>query len=353
LGNAAAVPHVTPDANVTKAKLNTDQKGSFRVRAYIDCNGSNTYDDQIDLEPSIPLNLVLADATVVTDNSVAAGPFPATVGQAGGGVEIANGVWTFGSAGMNMELIADVTGGGNNGLLGLDCIFSGLVNNLTNVDISGGYTDSTTNPATPHSLKSVYVSNATAGTGAHRGRKLFKPGDPAPTAVAWPILDSGRSPAGGGGETATMSGSGPHTVTPRPVGQRWKIQCLDAPSRGFPKVHPNFPNAILSSIHLLWQFSANFCFWTNITKSRAATGDPADRLYSVLRIVNWQLAGDWTVAYPAAPAPNVANLTVVTQHAATTPSRSTVNPIGRAQDNNVEVRPPSGIAQIMAWDGSN
>jgi hypothetical protein len=147
-----------------------------------------------------------------------------------------------------------------------------------------------------------------------------------------------------------MSASGPHTPVPRPVGQRWTIQCIDSPGRSIPKAHPLHPAAVLKHVRYHQEFVANFCFWTNISGHRNPTGDPADRLYSVLRIVPWQISGEWDVAFPAAGPPA---LTATTPHRITAENsrRVTVRPIDRAQDHHVEVRPPSGIGQAIAWDG--
>ena len=71
------------------ARLNANQKGSFRIRAYIETSGTRRFQNK---EPSIPLNLVLADASVVADNSVAnSGSLAATVSPSG--VAVANGTW--------------------------------------------------------------------------------------------------------------------------------------------------------------------------------------------------------------------------------------------------------------------
>ena len=68
LGGSSNLPTVSPDNGlVTQANVNVS--GSFNLRAYVDCNGSNQYEDHIDMEPSMPLNVVIANAVVVTDNS--------------------------------------------------------------------------------------------------------------------------------------------------------------------------------------------------------------------------------------------------------------------------------------------
>jgi hypothetical protein len=341
-----------------------NNKGSFRIRAYIDCNGDNKYEDGIDLEPSMPLNLILADATVVTDNTAPNPAVLATTPFADGTVFIANGTFTPLNPVINMNLVCNVTGGGADGKLGLDKVFAGLINNLSLVNIQAVYKDSTVAPPRNHPVSNVYVTNPTAATGVFAGKKMFRPGDPAAIALAWPVLDSGRSPNGQGGDTSTMGGSALAKDNTPAFGQKWTITCVDAPGRPFPKNHPAVPAAILSSINYGQQFAANFCFWTNVTKNSGATGDPADRLYSVLRIVKWQVAGAWNVTYPPPPAPPpgppppgpppappLAVLTATTAHTITIPTRTTID-MGRAQDNNVEVREPSGITTAVAFDGS-
>jgi hypothetical protein len=362
LGKATDVPTVTQDgADVKKAKLDAGSNGSFRIRSYIDCNDSNQYEDLIDREPSIPLNLVLVDATLVKDDSAAnagggAGKLSIVAGATS--VRITNGLWPAGAltaadlarAAMGMKITADVVGGGSDGTLGLDKVFSGLVNMVQNRDVIGTYRDTTVVPATVHHWKFIAASNAAAATGGVAPNNFFKPGDPAPVLYGLPLLDTGRPAPGTGGETATMTRSAAHSSVARPVGQRWTIQCVDSPGIGFPFVHPTNVNASLAQVHYHYEFTACFCFWTNISKNRGATGDPADRVYSVLRIVNWRIVGDWDLAF--AGAPPTPTLTVTTPHKVSIPSRKTISPIGRAQDNGVEVRGPSGI-QIAVWDGSS
>jgi hypothetical protein len=346
LGAANAVPTVTPDGgDVTKAELDCDNRGSFRIRAFVDCNGTGQFEDR---EPSIPLNLVLADATVVADNSSAnQGQLSATINA--GGVGVRNGTWPAGggalsagdlaNAGMAMDLTADVTGGGADGRLGLDRVFGGLINCLRNVDITSSYRDSTVAPPVDHQWDNVYASNTGAATGNVGARPMFLAGDPAPVPLTFPVLDSGRPAAGLGGDSATMTRSGPATRNNRPVGQRWRMTCIDSPGRGFPRVHPVHANAVLRRIHYRHQFTGQFCFWTNTSQNRGQTGDPTDRTYSVIRTIPWGIVADWNVNYPAVGAPTLVATTPYTINQA----GATVSPIARAQDHNVEVRPPSGI----------
>ncbi|MFT3775572.1 MAG: hypothetical protein QM820_60260 [Minicystis sp.] len=359
LGGAGDLPTVTPDgADRLKATLDANQKGSFRVRPFIDCNGSGEWEDR---EPSIPLNLILADATVALDRTAAhQSALRATIDATG--VSVRNGTWAAGAvlhtpdlhaAGCGMNLTCDVTGGGANGRLGLDRVFGGFINDLRNVDISAVYVDTTGGAPVNHTYTNVYVSNLASATGVDgNGDPIFKPGDPAPATHTFPILDTGRYASGSegrGADTAVMGRSnGPQNVTNRPVGQRWTIRCIDSPGRWFDRFHPNYPAAELTSIHYRHEFTGFFSFWTNVTAVRTSSGDPAERVYCVLRTITWGIVADWTVNYH--PAHGGPQLTATTPHRITA-AGATVNPLGRAQDNNCEVRPPSGIASVVTWDG--
>jgi len=353
LGNAAAIPTVTPSAgNPDRAVLDADNKGSFRIRSYIDCNGNNQYSDG---EPSIPLNLVLADVTVVADNS--AGLNGNLISQGvNGGVTIRNGTWPAtwaaatanGGAGMTMELVADVTGGGADGRLGLDRVLGGLVNNLTGNDIRLTYRDESGHAPVNYTIRNRYVTNRTDAGGNYGTTPMFQPGDAAPVLLTFPVLDTGRNPGGIGADTALMSRSGVWDPAPadRPVGSRYTLRCIDSPGRGFLRQHPDHANALLAQIHYVQRFSANFCFWTNVSAVRGQSGDPADRVYSVVRTMDWAAIGDWDV--DSTNAVPVLNNTVAHTIAVTNPA--TISPIGRVQDHGIEVRPPSGITSAIAWE---
>src|SRR5262249_55950834 len=157
-----------------------------------------------------------------------------------GNVTIRNGLWTtLAHAGMAMQLSVDVTGGGVDGLLGLDRVFGGLVNNLSHVDINAVYHDGVAAHPNHHWINRD-VSNGGAATGGSAGgTPVFQPGDPAPVPYSWPLLDSGRSPNGIGGDTATMGRSriASRVAAPGGIGQRWAIECMDSPGRSFDNTH--------------------------------------------------------------------------------------------------------------------
>lgn len=357
LGDNHAVPPLKAEpGDARKAHLDANEKGSFYIRCYIDTSGSNAY---LDGAPSIPLTLVLVNATVFADNSVANQAALAPPTASATSVTVKNGTWPIGglnaaalaAAGMAMELVADVTGGGANGLLGLDSVFVGLINNLQFVDVRAVYHDPAP-PGADYNVTNLYVSNWTsAGPATLGGHPLFTPSSThAPLSMSFPLLDTGRTGEGVGGETATMVSSGPHSSVPRPVGCRWTAQCIDSPSRSFPVNHPVHATAALQHIKYRQEFTANFCFWTNIHKDRGATGHPADRVYSVIRIIPWQIVGEWDVVVHTAPTLPTVTETVHHEIRAPRASRATVDPIGRAQDHAVEVRPPSGIRGPLVFD---
>jgi hypothetical protein len=352
LGTAVDLPTVTPDNNPLKATLSADNQGSFRVRAYIDCNGNNAYNEG---EPSVPLNLVLAAVTFVADNSAALNNNLVAQGVNGGAL-VKNGTWPnswvlatgANGAGMTMELVANVTGGGADGRLGLEKVFGGLINMLVDDRIQVVYRDSTGQVAQDYTVKNVYVSNGNQASALYGNTSMFLPTDPLPIEYAFPHLDTGRDPGGVGGETAVMGRSGVWDPVPanQQVGKQYTLRCIDSPGRGFYRVHPTHPQALLFQIHYEQRFKANFCFWTNVTQGRAATGDPADRVYSVVRTMTWSVDGDWDVDSTQA----VPVLTNTVAHVLAVQNPTTIAPIGRAQDHAVEVRPPSGITTGIAWE---
>ncbi len=241
---------------------------------------------------------------------------------------------------MAFDLDIDVTGGGADGKLGLDYLFCGLSNNQWVEHADGAFLDTTVNPNVLHTLKSLYASNFP------NANRQFNPGDPAPVLFNMPLLDTGRYPAGQGGlggDAAVMSRSAAHTlaaVQPA-VGQRWTIQCVDSPSNPFPRTHPVNANAILQGFQIDWQFAGNFILWTEFNKTRGSGGGsalrPADRVYSVVRVQTWSTRGEWTTNFTAPR-------TVTRVSYAAANAGNTINPVGRAQDHQVQVRPPATVS---------
>ena len=348
LGGAGALPTVTPQGDVTKATLKADDKGSFRIRPFVSCTGDNTFDPH---HAPICLNLVLANATVVQDKS-AAYTANLNVVRTNTQLRIDNGAWgppplsaaTLAAAGCAMELIADVTGGGADGRLGLDQVFCGLINNVAIRNVNFLYRDTTVAPPTDHRYRLMAVSNPGASTGG-----TFMPSDTAPVLYDLPLLDSGLTPHGEGADTALMTRSqaDPSTRTNRPVGIRFTTRCIDSPGTPAPRTHVANANAVMNGIDYQYRFVASFAFWTNRDKIRGKSDKMAERVYSVPRMFTWEIRGVWGVVWPAgAPA----TLNATTPHTISISGASTKNPMEDAQANHIEVRPPSGVAAGLSWN---
>mgnify|MGYP000609049049 CR=1 FL=1 len=131
----------------------------------------------------------------------------------------------------------------------LDSVFGGLINMLSDNQITLTYTDIVTpvpmgGAAATLSVRNRYVLNRPAATGDYGGTPMFVPADPAPNLLAFPVLDTGRANGGLGGESATMSRSGGWDLqSNRSVGKRYTLRCIDSPGRGFLLVHPTNGNA--------------------------------------------------------------------------------------------------------------
>jgi len=364
LGKAKDKPTLTPNAaKLTECNLNADNKGSFRIRPFIDSNGSTEYDEG---EPSIPLNLILFDVRVKRDRSLAnvtgidqMDPVSGNRGEtiSGAGAGVATGLWPGGAIGaadlaaaaMGFDLDADVTGGGADGKLGLtDYLFCGLCNNQWVEHADSDYLDTTVVPNLTPTVKSLYATNFPL----HGGRRRFHPGDPAPIGLTMPLLDSGFYPTGTGGlggDSAVMTTSAPHTVAAAgpAVGERWTIQCVDSPGNGFTRTHPVNAAATLQKLRIDWQFVGNFLFWTELNKTRGSSAGtakrPADRVYSVVRTQTWAVKGEWTPKFTMPRA--------LTRNSYTaTNAGATIHPVGRAQDHNVNVRPPATVRDGILGD---
>ncbi len=349
LGGSGDLPTLTPEADVTKAVLKADNKGSFNIRPFVSCTGDATFDAN---HAPVCLNLVLADATVQADKSAAYTP-NLSVTLNVNDLRVVNGAWgpaplsaaTLAAAGCAMELVSDVTGGGADGRLGLDQVFCGLVNNVAIRNVNFLYQDTTVAPPTNHRHRLRAVSNQSDAT----SNVVFLSTDPAPILHALPLLDSGLTPHGEGGDTALMTRSqaDPSTRVNQPVGIRFTTRCIDSPGTSGPRTHYENANAVMNGIDYQYRFVAAFCFWTNRDKARGKTDKMAERVYSVLRMFTWEIRGVWDVSWPAG---SPATVTPTTPHTISISGPQTKTPLEDAEDNNVEVRPPSGVAAGLSWD---
>src|SRR5205085_10664020 len=93
IGGKADLPTLAAHSSNDKRKqvLSCDQQGSFRIRPYIDTNGNDDYSPR---EPSMPLNLILANAALVQDNSAGfAANLRSNLNAGGGQFSVRNGTW--------------------------------------------------------------------------------------------------------------------------------------------------------------------------------------------------------------------------------------------------------------------
>ncbi|AUX44228.1 uncharacterized protein SOCE26_056920 [Sorangium cellulosum] len=368
IGGAGALPsHVADPAdagNRLKRQVSADQRGSFRIRPFIDCNGSGDHEDR---EPSIPLNLVLVDATVFgPDRSVATTSAGSATATATNFVVITG---TFSTPpftistpsvdAMVMNLDVDLVGGGATGQLGLDHVWGGVIQDIDVIEYDGAYSQP---DGTLRQFSLRLLSNPAQGGSSFGGRSQFLPGDPAPKPLLMPVLDSGQPGAGLGGESATFGlgvALARRAAAQPAIGIRVELWAIDSPSVPLPHPHPANAGAALNRVHLNIHFRSCFCFWTNVARTWPAagnlqpgsTGDPAERVYSVVRMVPWRVTGDWTIG-PPATAGGPLSVTTVNAYSASLGTSVNVAPIGRAQDNNVEVRAPGSITTAAAFDGT-
>jgi hypothetical protein len=180
----------------------------------------------------------------------------------------------------------------------------------------------------------------------------FLPVDPAPAVLATPLIDvtgTVANPGTGGNTAAEGRMRGPTDVA---LGREVIIEDVDSPGQGYRRVHPGFPMipdgmggmvpSRLTRVRFNLTFGAFLSFWTNATARPGATGDAADRLYSVLLEQPWQVRAVWTI--DATGAPTAVGAPTITAGAAVTR-----NPLARASATSVEVRPPTGLS-LLATD---
>ena len=336
--SASPTPTITPSgANQLQATLLADNVGSFHVRPFVDGNGNGVFDHRIDREPSMILNLVLGRVTLNQDNSVTRNANFTVNPLAGGGIVVDSGDFSIGTpatTAMHLNAQVDVVTGGSDGRRAIGLFFGGWVNNVTGPNVSTAtYTDSTVAPPTVHPAPRVFASNLPAGG-------TFLPGGVAPALIAPLILDSGQPAPGTGGLSATLSTSRIRSRTNRPLGERWIVEAVDSPALSADGIHPGRPNAQLTAFAFTPAFQAFLSFWTNTSGNIGPTGDPCDRLYSVVRTVTWAQNGRFTIT-PATGAitQTVAPTTAISGSATTSPSVA-------ASTTAVEVRFPAAVPSL-------
>jgi hypothetical protein len=193
-------------ANPAAISLLLDAVGSFHVHAFIDVDGTGAPSNA---NPSVCINLVIAQATTVNDQSVATSAHAACdvlgndiVLRTHGHNEL-----TFGYLGgspdngpdlvpLHLKTTIHVVGGGPDGRRGLDRVFAGWINNVLDDMAEASYSNG---PRDAHySTFVAYVHDDSAGTFTEQR----------PSAAA-PVLDKREDAGSGGGGTACLARSAP------------------------------------------------------------------------------------------------------------------------------------------------
>jgi hypothetical protein len=350
LGDHADIIKLSPNPipTLTKLKADTltntlmaDAVGSFHICPFVDCNDSQEftpYDAKrnlIDREPFIVMNLVLIRAQGFKNKSKAgvlatqalggAATITAATGLQISSPEgmIAGNPWTAAGAQAHNTAKITVIGGGGDGKLGLDQLFAGWIQNISNLDIVTSYLDTTVAPPVAHVESMIFAQNApaTLGNGVFHQAGLVPPGwatgsTAAPVVLTTPVLDvSPFGSEGTGGNTCvgTEGAVGPPSAIIKKdlptaehklnVGQDWEIEQFDSPGMGASPA-PLMHTGTLVGFHFNIDFRTDLCVWTNFTKVPGATPDPACRLYSAVQ------KNQWTTRY--AVSFNVAGAATVT-----------------------------------------
>ena len=168
---------------------------------------------------------------------------------------------------------------------------------------------------------------------------------PAIPAIPPLILDTGRGGGGTGGDSACLGrsrirGARDNTLA---LGQRIRVEAVDAPGVGTGGAHPAFPAANMIHYDFALRFRSFLCFWANnrTPPSSAPTNDTAERLYTVLLEAPWTMDGSWDVN------PGTGAVTVHTAAVVGLPGNVKHSPAVSAAATAVEVRAPRALDMIV------
>jgi hypothetical protein len=386
------LPTLTPDAaNPLRATFLTDAAGSFHIRPYIDCNGTNQFehnthpgDQRIDREPFIILNLILIRIRAHNNISRASANFvtirPANPTTASGiGVQTTNVAGPWAPATRNRmacynNASVTVIGGGPQGRAGLDRLFGGWVNNELaspgsisvppSEDCVAEYLDSSTAPPTVRRRFSFWDTQSTNFT-------VYTPASAnAPNPFGGPFLDVsnfGNEGTGGNRCIGTEGQVGPPVPinkTDLTVGQRWRVEMWDSPGDSAPARHEGFPGTAANPVPITrYRFNLDFrsdlVFWTNYARVAGPTNDAACRLYARVLTNTWSIRVTYTFdpPTPASPGPPPVAAAPGASHRVTqtvTMARdATANAeAGPVEGSGLQVRAPIAL-RVIAVDARN
>jgi hypothetical protein len=111
------------------------------------------------------------------------------------------------------------------------------------------------------------------------------------------VLDTSiNAGAGTGGNTVvgTEGAIGPPVPivkTALPIGQRWTVEMWDSPGDRAPANHGGYAPTRLVAYRFNLDFRTDLVFWTNTTKTAAATGanEASHRLYATVQTNTWRI----------------------------------------------------------------
>lgn len=324
-----ALPTFTPNAN--SATLLSDSFGSFHVTATVTVGGQTQ-------DGLVCACIVIVDVAIVEggDRSVVKNPEaglmldtgclalyyqkagtdlyprPKTMGMMGG--------FRSSSCAVLLQAVVTVIGGGPQGKRGVDRIVGGWINNQTRVDCVAEY--AALNGTGPKRVEVLFATNRAQATTT----PPFAPEEPgfelvAPAAVAL-TAQAGLLDTGAGGEPYLSSnrwtrhdpleqGMSQGTyeladvftpVGPAALGRTFVIEAMDSPSTNHDLTHLRQPTSYLQRFRQRCDFSAYLCFWVDQTPV-------PQRLYGVLRRVDWRVEAEWTLHWNPNPPPGRMNIT--------------------------------------------
>jgi hypothetical protein len=325
VGRDNQLPTITNTGNNT-ATLETNQRGSFYILAFIDQNRNQERDDD---EPGVYLPLCLIECTVpgggdrcAVNPALYGGPAGARFDDVANRVDAANytrvrvrcgDFASAATAGIAFDCEVLMVGGGPNGRRGTDCAFAGWSNTLHEMVREAEYSDHST-------VRHIVVDKVPGGVGAQGTittppAPINPPAAPGAAPAADPVLippawlDGNRASANDGGEGIAYSRPNSTDVefpTDELLGVKYRaITAHDSPGFSAHRVHPNatgHASARLRTIVDRLVFSTNLVAWTN---TMGGYGEPSPgtanavgfRTYSVIARVRWTQTGQWNLTH--------------------------------------------------------
>lgn len=347
-----ALPALTEGPAPGAAVLSTDENGSFAVQAWVDVSGDGRYTDG---EPRIVAPFVLASARFLADASEAHPHVHALAFAGGARADSAapgkNGFQLAfpGDAAVYLWGMAEILGGGSEARRGVEKVFGGWVQNITEFTGLFGTYDA------GHSVTYIFAFPPLPA-----GKNFVVDGPAAaPNVIATPIIDGNVGSAGG--STALIAPRHFRRSNAGPIGQRIIARAVDSPGIPFLTVHPRFPASTLRTFSFGIGFQDFFAVWTQFDgvdpaawNPKAPTATPpgpyatsfADSHYTVLAHFTWRTTGEWTVP-PGGGAPIVSTAPDCTRTAIVIPKE----PVS-AESLSVSTRAPEAIRNV-ARDARN